>query len=185
MGIIKLAEAGSEAVLTITNCEAVEGKFGMQVRFDADNGDTLYVPESSVERQMDRFGAESYSDVVGMTLRFYRAPNNKGGSPYWNIDKAREGDTAPKAPKLLPNETGSEDYLDDFMALPENGVADKPAKAPAKAQPLYVATDFAGLIVKYKQCVSAATEAWGDNTGDDALVAACATLFIARNQMKI
>ncbi len=94
MSILKLKEAGDTAVLNITACEAVEGDYGTQIKFEADNGDTLYVPQSSVDRQMDRIGVPDYADCVGKQLRFFRAPNNKpGGKPFWNIDQARSGDT--------------------------------------------------------------------------------------------
>ena len=55
MGIIKIADVGQEATLTITGCEQVEGQFGPQVRFDAD-GETLYLPASSALNQLAHIG---------------------------------------------------------------------------------------------------------------------------------
>jgi len=91
MAILKLREAGESATMIVKACVVVEGQYGEQVQFDSDNGDTLYVPKSSADRQLERSGFDSpdgidYPRVVGETVTFYRAPNPKpGSSPYWNL----------------------------------------------------------------------------------------------------
>jgi hypothetical protein len=127
MAILKLANPNDEATLNVTGCEMVEGNFGPQIKIDADNGDTLYVPEASFIRQMDRMGIAEPSDAVGKTLHFFRAPNSKpGGKPFWNIDRARPEDKPTPASNgkpavataLLPNENGSEPYLQETGGAP-------------------------------------------------------------------
>ncbi len=93
MAIIKLKNEGDEATLDIVKAESVAGEYGQQVRFDIKGGDTLYVPESSVLRQLDRCKVADISELSGRTIHFFRAPNSKkGGSPFWNIDAARPED---------------------------------------------------------------------------------------------
>lgn len=96
MTLLKLKNAGDEATLEIASVEIVTGEFGQDVKFDTANGDTLYVPESSVLRQLDRTGVAEIADLSGKTLRFHRAENKKkGGKPFWDIDLARPGDLKP------------------------------------------------------------------------------------------
>ena len=111
MTIIKLPNAGDNAHLTITGCEVVQGTYGEQVKFDAANGDTLYVPKESAVRQLLRCGYDggnddetgkpvpNYGDVVGDTLMFSRDANPKpGAKPFWSITVSSPGDAHPVAP---------------------------------------------------------------------------------------
>lgn len=96
MAILKLPDAGNTATLHVTRCEVVEGRFGEQIKFTATNGDLLFLPRESADRQLGRIGfateegdAILYSDVDGNTLVFSRDANTKkpGAAPYWSITR--------------------------------------------------------------------------------------------------
>jgi hypothetical protein len=128
MTILKLKEAGDEAVLAIAAVEVVKGDYGEQVKFTTASGDVLFVPSSSVERQLDRVGVAEIADLAGLNVHFSRAASKPGKAPYWNLDRAREGDPAPKtngappkaepyeSPRRLPNEepTGFSEILKQY-----------------------------------------------------------------------
>ena len=126
MSILKLANEGDEAYLQITECEVVAGQFGQQVKFTADNGDILFLPKDSADRQLTRLGFTDasngeviHADVANSLLRFSRTPNPKPGArPYWDISVANRGD-AKAAGVPSKRLTQSE--------------ASKPAAAPRKA----------------------------------------------------
>lgn len=100
MGIVKLKEVGDSLTMTVTECEAVKGNYGDQVKF-VGNGDTLFLPKDSADRQLDRLNLTAYADVVGETLTFSRTENKKkGAAPYWNVDVATPTTTTPS--KRLP-----------------------------------------------------------------------------------
>jgi hypothetical protein len=166
MSILKIQEAGEELTLELTAAEIVEGNFGQQVKFEDKNGDVLYVPLSSVERQLDRCGVAEVSDLTGKSIHFSRAASNKpGGKPFWNLDKARNGDavkTNGAAPKA---------------SAPKAEAYESPGRLPNE--------DFRELVLRYRECAAAANEAWGKDTSDQALVAAAATLFIERNRKNV
>jgi hypothetical protein len=136
MAILKLKNAGEEATLAIESAEIEQGQYGEQVKFSIVGGDVMWVPLGSVVRQLDRCKAADIPDLSGKTLHFFRAPNSKAGSaPFWNIDLANDDDISkantpapktngkpPVATALLPNENGSEPYLQETGAPPtENG----------------------------------------------------------------
>lgn len=184
MAILKIKEVGDEATVTISAVELVpstDPKMGNQIKFDTTEGDTIYVSEGAVERQLVRIGVESIDKIPGQTIRFSRAANkNPAFPPYWNIDRTSAGQKQAQQ-KLLPNENGDEDYLDEYLDQQRAGHHQETGAPPA-AQAV---SQFAVLVKKYKECVAAANDAWGDDTSDEALVAACATLFIQRCQQKI
>lgn len=100
MSIVKLKEVGDSLTMTVTECEAVKGNYGDQVKF-VGNGDTLFLPKDSADRQLDRLNLTAYADVVGETLTFSRTENKKkGAAPYWNVDVATP--TSPTPSKRLP-----------------------------------------------------------------------------------
>ena len=107
MSIIKLPKDGDEATFTVTKCERVEGQYGPQVLFGGADGEQLYLPADSADRQLGRvfdFTAENgvaYGQVIAERLRFFRTANTKkaGAAPYWNIEIAT-GPAKP-APKRL------------------------------------------------------------------------------------
>jgi hypothetical protein len=101
MAILKLAEPGSSLTMEVADVEVVSGDFGKQVMFENDSGDVLYVPESSVTRQLDRVGVAEIEDLRGRAVHFSRSTTmSKAGKPFWNLDKATKDDLATKtAPK--------------------------------------------------------------------------------------
>lgn len=122
MSILKLPNVGDTATLNVARCEVVEGESGEQVMFVAANGDVLYLPRTSADRQLLRcgFGDDAstgleYGNVSGATLVFSRAPNpKKGFKPFWNIDRGSPKSNGkppesakPAPPKVVPG--GEED----------------------------------------------------------------------------
>lgn len=90
--ILKLQNAGDVATLNITGCEVVEGNYGQQVKFEAGD-DTLYLPDTSAFRQLERIGLD-VETAVGKRLIFSRAASTKpGAKPFWNIDLGKADQT--------------------------------------------------------------------------------------------
>jgi hypothetical protein len=98
MAILKLTESGSSLTLHVTAGELVEGQYGEQIKFTATNGDLLFLPRASADRQLFRcgFGTEDapghyeihYDEIAGSTLCFTRDANPKMPTkPYWGITK--------------------------------------------------------------------------------------------------
>lgn len=151
MSILKLANAGDEATLTITGCEEVEGQYGAQVKFVAGE-DVLFLPKASADRQLERIGflsegndlveASGYGDVTGQTLTFSRAPNSKPGSkPFWNINVAGNGKPAPKPnPAKTPVPAHSNVPDKDLPPFLQNATAEDNASLAAK-----VGVDLTGI----------------------------------------
>ena len=102
MAIIKLQNAGDSVTLRIKNAETVAGKFGSQIRFSAENGDTIYISEETAGRQLGRIPLD-IANCAGELLVFARDENPKGGAPYWSIRLADAVDrTAPAQSKRIP-----------------------------------------------------------------------------------
>jgi len=106
MAILKLQNVGDAHQARVTMCEAVEGKFGPQVKLQFENGDLLFLPADSAHRQLLHAGFPDVGEdgtaranlhaVVGNTLAFFRSPNKKAGSaPYWNVTIANGAPPAP------------------------------------------------------------------------------------------
>jgi hypothetical protein len=103
MSIIKIAEEGQSHTMTVTECEAVQGQYGEQVKF-SDGADTIYLPKDSADRQLGRLTLD-YETVVGATITFSRDHNpKKGAKPFWGISWAAPM-TAP--PKRIPPPSGA------------------------------------------------------------------------------
>ena len=143
MTILKLPNAGDNAHLTITACEVVQGTYGEQVKFDAANGDTLYVPKESAVRQLLRCGYDSgvndetgkpvphYGDVVGDTLLFSRDANPKpGAKPFWSITVSSPGDARALAPSKRLTQAAAQ------KAAPEEDDGYGPIDETPKSAPL-------------------------------------------------
>ena len=96
MAKIVLKEVGDSHTMVVRKCERIQGKFGDEVMFVDGQGDVLYMPGASADRQLARvFGeAWAYADAVGNALTFYRSPNNKSPNspPYWNIRPSEPGE---------------------------------------------------------------------------------------------
>ena len=98
MAILKLTESGSSLTLHIAKAEVVQGNYDEQVKFTSANGDTIFLPRKSADRQLFRcgFGTEdapgeyniAYGDVDGTTICFSRDPNAKmPAKPFWGLRK--------------------------------------------------------------------------------------------------
>jgi hypothetical protein len=111
MAIIKLQNEGESHTMTVTECKTVTGNYGEQVLF-SDGTDTLYLPKTSADRQLERLGVDEAS-AVGMNLTFSRDPNpKKGAKPYWGISYAGAEPAQPKpsarvVPQAVPTTSGS------------------------------------------------------------------------------
>jgi hypothetical protein len=172
MAILKLQEAGEEITLDLVSVEVVQGNFGQQVKFDANTGDCLYVPLASVERQLDRCGVADVSELSGKTIHFSRAASNRpGGKPFWNLDRAREGDVVAKPNGKPP--------------------VSKPAAVPYSSPGLLPGENprFDDLINSYGECLAAANseiapvlKKAGYEVTSDTLTSVAATLFIQRTR---
>jgi hypothetical protein len=178
MAILKLQEAGEEITLDLESVSIVEGNFGQQVKFDANTGDCLYVPLSSVERQLDRCGVAEVAELTGKTIHFSRAASNKpGGKPFWNLDKARNGDVVAK-----PNGAAPKTSAPKAPAVPYSSPGLLPGENPL----------FDELINKYGECLAAANseiapvlKKAGYEVTADTLTSVAATLFINRTRAGI
>ena len=105
MSILKLKAAGEKATLTIAKCEVVDGQFGQQIRFTANNGDILYIGKDSADPPLVRLGfgdgdGVHYDEVVGHSIHFSRVANTKkpGAAPWWDLELATPADLKPQAP---------------------------------------------------------------------------------------
>lgn len=103
MAILKLTVSGSSMTLHVARCEVVQGNYDEQVKFTMPNGDQLFLPRKSADRQLFRcgFGTEdapgeyniAYGDVDGHTLLFSRDPNAKmPAKPFWGITRVADAD---------------------------------------------------------------------------------------------
>ncbi len=164
MAILKLKNPGESAVLAIASASIEQGQYGEQVKFVTTSGDVLYTPVGSVQRQLDRIGVADIEDIAGKTIFVERTANHKkpGSAPFWDISRATEGDV-----------------------VKTNGHPPTQAKP---APPKVVPSDneaYDKLVDRYAQCMDSISEivkARSFQLGEDAFVAACATLFIQRER---
>lgn len=95
MSILKLQNEGDTHTATARSVAAVQGQYGEQVEFIFENGDKLYLPKDSADRQLTRLGLD-YESAVGAPLTFSRDHNpKKGAKPYWGIAFATAQEVAP------------------------------------------------------------------------------------------
>ena len=116
MAIVKLSEAGQSVTWRIKKAETVAGKFGSQVKFEAEGGDILFISEETAGRQLARIPLD-VDTCAGETLTFSRSENPKGGAPYWNITLADAVDRSqPVEPKRVASPYAGKPIagLDDF-----------------------------------------------------------------------
>jgi hypothetical protein len=133
MAILKLANAGESATFRVTKAETVEGKFGAQLKFWAENGDVLYISAETAGRQLGRIQLD-VENCAGEVLTFSRTENPKGGAPYWNINVADAVDRAAPVQSKRIQPPGSKPIkgLDDFPSEAYGkSVADPMGHAPA------------------------------------------------------
>jgi hypothetical protein len=127
MTIIKLPNTNDSHTGRIKSCGEAQGNFGMQVQFDFDNGDTLYLPKDSADRQLGRLNL-AYEDCAGLTLTFSRDPNPKAGAkPFWGISIPVGATPAPSGKRLTASEAA--------RAKPHTGpLPTKPFDEPTDAE---------------------------------------------------
>jgi hypothetical protein len=187
MAILKLAEPGSSLTMEVADVEVVSGDFGKQVMFENDSGDVLYVPESSVTRQLDRVGVAEIEDLRGRAVHFSRSTTmSKAGKPFWNLDKATKDDLATKtAPK-----TNGKPVVASALSQNEHNVGWLPGDEVETGSPP-ASPQFDGLLERYGECLTEAAgfgqriNKLGIPVDGSAVAAIAATLFIARNQARI
>jgi hypothetical protein len=154
VAILKIKNPGDEATLGIAELEIVpstDPKMGNQVKFTTLTGDTLYVGESSVLRQLDRCGVAEIADLAGKTIHFSRAANkNPAFPPYWDLDKARPEDVATPKPNGKPVTTSKRAEGITAGTLPGDEAALPILLAEGDADP------WAVIVKKQRQCIAEA-----------------------------
>jgi hypothetical protein len=178
MSIIKLKNAGEEITLGIAAVEivpATDPKMGAQVKFTDVNGDDLYVGESAVLRQLDRCGVSEIAELAGQNIHFSRAANTKnpGFPPFWNLDKARNGDTV--------KSSGS----NGKSPAPPRTETPQVGRLPGDSD-----TAFDEIVNRYGECLQTAQteivptlKKAGYEIGTSELLSIAATLYIARQRV--
>jgi hypothetical protein len=185
MAILSLKKAGEEATLDITNAEQVQGQYGEQVKFTTDTNDILFVPLSSVQRQLDRCGVAEVEELSGKSLHFSRSQAKNGTTVYWNIDKAREGDT-----KTAPKANGKP-VVAQALSQNEHYVGTLPGDEVETGGPPTETSGFDTVVEKYAECFNEAAgfaqraKTLGIPVDLAGISAVAATLFIARNQARV
>lgn len=159
MSILKV-EVGSPVTLNIAGAEEVEGQYGPQVQFTADNGDRLFVGKDTALRQLGRIGFTPETSV-GQSLLFEKVA--KGNKTFLNINPA-------------PRANGSGAKV--TAATVSNGAGKSVAGGATQAR----ASTRRPLVPLYEECFTAAKGIVKRQLGEKAtgadVVAACATLFI-------
>ena len=208
MSILKLQNEGDTHTATARSVAAVQGQYGEQVEFIFENGDKLYLPKDSADRQLTRLGLD-YESAVGAPLTFSRDHNpKKGAKPYWGIAFATAQEVAPPsrpqrvqppttvaAPRQAPQGRhipGLDDDDDPGPEDPNGPYISEPAQTPREQRD--GATDPAvrrrnveqAYLALYGRVAQAVVKHHVDahavvNVPDlaAAINAACATIFIA------
>jgi hypothetical protein len=186
MSILKLTEPGSTLTMEVASVEVVKGDFGEQVKFTDRGGDALFVPESSVTRQLDRVGVAEIEELNGKAIHFSRSTTmSKAGKPFWNLDKATKDDLATKtAPKTNGKLVVASAFEPESIGrLPGDEV--ETGGAPTEA------SGFDVVVEKYAECFNEAAgfaqraKGLGIPVDLAGISAVAATLFIARNQAHV
>lgn len=111
MSVLKLTDAGQSHTGKIETAQRVEGNFGAQVCLTFEDGNSVYLPEESADRQLNRIGytVEELNEQASETavwLKVHRQANpKKGAKPFWAIDKA--SGRASLAPSVPPSRTAT------------------------------------------------------------------------------
>ena len=161
MSILKV-EVGSPVTLHIAGAEEVEGQYGPQVQFTADNGDRLFVGKDTALRQLGRIGFTPETSV-GQSLHFEKV--QKGNKTFLNINPAPRGNGAQSGAKTAAT-------VSNGAGKSVAGGATQALRAPARRP----------LVPLYEECLSAAKAAVQKELGKAAttadVMAGAATLFI-------
>lgn len=165
MSILKV-EVGSPVTLHIAGAEEVEGQYGPQIQFTADNGDRLFVGKDTALRQLGRIGFTPETSV-GQSLHFEKV--QKGNKTFLNINPAPRSNGAQSGAKTA--------------ATVSNGAGKNGGASGGSATPVgRVALARRPLVPLYEECLSAAKAAVQKELGKAAttadVMAGAATLFI-------
>ena len=200
MAIVKLQNAGESLTWLIKKAEVVAGNYGNQVKFENEDGDILFIPHDSAQRQLDRINLQVV-DCVGETLTISRDPNPKpGAKPYWGIRPAGPGDRQPtetrrmaspyQAPSMGKPIKGLDDFPDEEYGRSvhsPSGPPDEPewVSTPQPGEKRQVQTVSASALEKKVQLTNAYCDllkyvkANSGLTDENAIQAASATIWIA------
>lgn len=195
MTIIKLPREGDAATLTIKSAGPEKGKFGWQVKFEATNGDLLYIGQDSADRQLVRcgFGEPGHVDypaIAGATLHFSRDPNpNAPDKPYWSIQLAAAHEAKPKPePKRLtkppletnePKDVSGAEYV-ARTTVPGEAPAPYTATAPAPRS-----LDAVTRLYTWAWNTAAHVQVGAGKATPESIQAGAATLMIAADKAGI
>jgi hypothetical protein len=175
MAILKLQQAGESATFRVVKADLVEGKFGPQVRFDAENGDVLYISAETAQRQLARIPLD-VETCAGETLTFGRDENKKGGAPYWSItvadavDRSKPAESKRLGSPYVPGLDGPEAPIEDEGFKAFSAAIDSVSSAPTGKRATIV-QDYCNLL-KHLKANSGLTD-------EQAIQSAAATIFIA------
>ncbi len=143
MPIVKLTQEGDSLTMQVKDCEPVKGNFGEQVKFTATNGDILFLPKDSADRQLERCQLD-YATAIGETLTFSRDKNKKpGAAPFWGITVANVRDANPAPSKRIAPPSGAPPQrkalpFDEEVPLPpdpdEPLYREEPKRTPREAR---------------------------------------------------
>jgi hypothetical protein len=176
MAILKLQNVNDSATFRVKQAEVVAGKFGPQVKFEAENGDLLFISQDTAMRQLSRIPLEVI-DCAGETLTFYRSENKSGGAPYWNISVADAVDRSkPAEPKRLgspyvPGLDGPEAPIEEDDGFGAFSAEIDSVLAVPTGKRLTIVQDYVHLL-KHLKANSGLTD-------EQAIQSAAATIFIA------
>jgi hypothetical protein len=171
MATLTLKEPGESAFLTIEAASRLEGEHGTQIQFESDDGNTLVVPLSSVDRQLERLNVEGWRSLIGKTVKFSRSANKIAGrNPYWNLDLAdpqkKNGDT-PKNEKQSEPTTRTNGHTDSVYKIAKPTLED--------------------LVHSYGECLAASVNQYkpwliekGVEVDSQNIVSMASTLFVQR-----
>lgn len=201
--IIKLKNAGESVTWHIAKAETTAGNFGPQVKFESSEGEILYLPADSAERQLSRIPL-SVAECIGETLVISRDPNPKpGAQPFWGIKLAGAAEKQPPSKRLsyaeaakpsgpskgsipemdnFPSEEyvasihwsdGADPYLEPPRAPTPHRVPTVPTKAADTAP---IAAKRAALFDEYMS-LTAMVRKHSGHTSDDAIQATTFSIF--------
>lgn len=169
MAILKL-EVGKPIMMTIRDTDDVEGQFGPQKKFEAENGDCLFMSRDTANRQLERINGVMPGDMV----RFEKVA--KGSKTFINIDHVENAERAKQGNGSGPAPAGKAGASTSGGGVATPLPPQPPAPSPAKPSELYEkVTDYvlATIVPKMK--------AAGVPVTHEGTSAQIATLFIAAN----
>lgn len=163
--------------------------YGASLSLKDEAGDRIY-PKGFLDRNLETLRA---AGVISSGDVYDDNPAEKYSIPvlHGDVEIYMEQPAGEKYARFAVKVIGGNGKPPIASALPQNA----PKHVPGDEDDGYMASltgdvdnsgiDFDALKSRYKECVDYVQIAWGKDTSDVALVAAAATLFIARNQQRI